>query len=207
MKRKKFLLGAILALSVSVLASCQSGNATSSNSSQTNDASNPTQIKDVKNISDFKKAVNQNMNNIYIVNTTAIMTDNNEVVYKNETSVSVTDRETLSGSISVNKYTLNKAFKLEKRTTVDTFSNLDVNKLFAYQLNESYFTEYKLENGVLTGNVKTDSASLFLNDSTLKVTNNPSFSFTLTNNYLSSLSVSYESNGKVVTVNSSYIYY
>lgn len=202
MKRKKFLLGAILALSVSILASC-----TGDNPSNTSNPDVTQPIIDVKNVSDFKRAVNQNMSNVYTISTTAVMTDSGEVVYRNETSVSVTDRDTLSGSVSINKFTLNKSFKLEKRTTVTTFSNLDASKLFTYQLDENYFSESNLNNGVLTGKVKKESASLFFNDSTLTVTDNPTFNFTLTDNYLTSLSVSYESDGKVVTINSSYVYY
>ena len=129
------------------------------------------------------------------------------MVYKNDTRVVVNDKNTLSGSVSVDKYTLNKSFKLEKRTTVTSFSNLDSSKLFTYQLNNNYFTEYTIDNGVLSGKVKTESAGLFFNDSTLTVTGTPTFTFTLTDEKLSALSISYVSDGKTVTINSSYVYY
>ncbi len=196
MKRTKFLLGAILAVSVSILASCGGENGGSS--------AKPSATSDIES---FNNSIVSNMTEVYSITSNAVMLDGGAEVYKNDTRVVVNDKNTLSGSVSVDKYTLNKSFKLEKRTTVTSFSNLDSSKLFTYQLNNNYFTEYTIDNGVLSGKVKTESAGLFFNDSTLTVTGTPTFTFTLTDEKLSALSISYVSDGKTVTINSSYVYY
>ena len=196
MKRTKFLLGAILAVSVSILASCGGENGGSS--------AKPSATSDIES---FNNSIVSNMTEVYSITSNAVMLDGGAEVYKNDTRVVVNDKNTLSGSVSVDKYTLNKSFKLEKRTTVTSFSNLDSSKLFTYQLNNNYFTEYTIDNGVLSGKVKTESAGLFFNDSTLTVTGTPPFTFTLTDEKLSALSISYVSDGKTVTINSSYVYY
>lgn len=196
MKRTKFLLGAILAVSVSILASCGGENNGSS--------AKPSATSDIES---FNNSIVSNMTEVYSITSNAVMLDGGAEVYKNDTRVVVNDKNTLSGSVSVDKYTLNKSFKLEKRTTVTSFSNLDSSKLFTYQLNNNYFTEYTIDNGVLSGKVKTESAGLFFNDSTLTVTGTPTFTFTLTDEKLSALSISYVSDGKTVTINSSYVYY
>lgn len=196
MKRTKFLLGAILAVSVSILASCGGDNNGSS--------AKPSATSDIES---FNNSIVSNMTEVYSITSNAVMLDGGAEVYKNDTRVVVNDKNTLSGSVSVDKYTLNKSFKLEKRTTVTSFSNLDSSKLFTYQLNNNYFTEYTIDNGVLSGKVKTESAGLFFNDSTLTVTGTPTFTFTLTDEKLSALSISYVSDGKTVTINSSYVYY
>lgn len=196
MKRTKFLLGAILAVSVSILASCGGDNNGSS--------AKPSATSDIES---FNNSIVSNMTEVYSITSNAVMLDGGAEVYKNDTRVVVNDKNTLSGSVSVDKYTLNKSFKLEKRTTVTSFSNLDSSKLFTYQLNNNYFTEYTIDNGVLFGKVKTESAGLFFNDSTLTVTGTPTFTFTLTDEKLSALSISYVSDGKTVTINSSYVYY
>lgn len=196
MKRTKFLLGAILAVSVSILASCGGENNGSS--------AKPSATSDIES---FNNSIVSNMTEVYSITSNAVMLDGGAEVYKNDTRVVVNDKNTLSGSVSIDKYTLNKSFKLEKRTTVTSFSNLDSSKLFTYQLNNNYFTEYTIDNGVLSGKVKTESAGLFFNDSTLTVTGTPTFTFTLTDEKLSALSISYVSDGKTVTINSSYVYY
>ena len=196
MKRTKFLLGAILAVSVSILSSCGGDNNGSS--------AKPSATSDIES---FNNSIVSNMTEVYSITSNAVMLDGGAEVYKNDTRVVVNDKNTLSGSVSVDKYTLNKSFKLEKRTTVTSFSNLDSSKLFTYQLNNNYFTEYTIDNGVLSGKVKTESAGLFFNDSTLTVTGTPTFTFTLTDEKLSALSISYVSDGKTVTINSSYVYY
>ena len=196
MKRTKFLLGAILAVSVSILASCGGENNGSS--------AKPSATSDIES---FNNSIVSNMTEVYSITSNAVMLDGGAEVYKNDTRVVVNDKNTLSGSVSADKYTLNKSFKLEKRTTVTSFSNLDSSKLFTYQLNNNYFTEYTIDNGVLSGKVKTESAGLFFNDSTLTVTGTPTFTFTLTDEKLSALSISYVSDGKTVTINSSYVYY
>ena len=196
MKRTNFLLGAILAVSVSILASCGGENGGSS--------AKPSATSDIES---FNNSIVSNMTEVYSITSNAVMLDGGAEVYKNDTRVVVNDKNTLSGSVSVDKYTLNKSFKLEKRTTVTSFSNLDSSKLFTYQLNNNYFTEYTIDNGVLSGKVKTESAGLFFNDSTLTVTGTPTFTFTLTDEKLSALSISYVSDGKTVTINSSYVYY
>ena len=196
MKRTKFLLGAILAVSVSILACCGGENGGSS--------AKPSATSDIES---FNNSIVSNMTEVYSITSNAVMLDGGAEVYKNDTRVVVNDKNTLSGSVSVDKYTLNKSFKLEKRTTVTSFSNLDSSKLFTYQLNNNYFTEYTIDNGVLSGKVKTESAGLFFNDSTLTVTGTPTFTFTLTDEKLSALSISYVSDGKTVTINSSYVYY
>ena len=129
MKRTKFLLGAILAVSVSILASCGGENNGSS--------AKPSATSDIES---FNNSIVSNMTEVYSITSNAVMLDGGAEVYKNDTRVVVNDKNTLSGSVSVDKYTLNKSFKLEKRTTVTSFSNLDSSKLFTYQLNNNYFT-------------------------------------------------------------------
>lgn len=200
MKMKKYLVFALLGLFA--LTSC-GGRSETTTSTPSTDITTP---ENISTVSEFSNAIKANLKDIYTVTTNAVMTDGETVVYKNDTKITITDSETLSGSSVVDKYSLNQSFKLEKKTTTEYFQNLDATKLFGYNLEDSYFASKTVSNESLVGTVKVDSAQAFFNSTALEVSEPINVSFVLTDGKLSSFTISYKSNGKNVEIVSEYVY-
>ena len=134
------------------------------------------------------------------------MKDGETIVYKNDTKVTITNSETLSGSSVVDRYSLNQNFKLEKKTKTTYFENLDSNNLFGYNLDDSYFTTKTVDENALVGTVKKESAQAFFNSTSVEVSEPISVSFVLNNKKLYSITISYKSLDKNVSISSLYTY-
>lgn len=202
MKMKKYLALALFGLVA--LTSCGGEEPTDTNPSTTTQT--VTTPDTISTVSDFSNAIKNGLKDVFTVTTNAVMKDGETIVYKNDTKVTITNSETLSGSSVVDRYSLNQNFKLEKKTKTTYFENLDSNNLFGYNLDDSYFTTKTVDENALVGTVKKESAQAFFNSTSLEVSEPISVSFVLNNKKLYSITISYKSLDKNVSISSLYTY-
>ena len=202
MKMKKYLALALFGLVA--LTSCGGEEPTDTNSSTTTQT--VTTPDTISTVSDFSNAIKNGVKDVFTVTTNAVMKDGETIVYKNDTKITITNSETLSGSSVVDRYSLNQNFKLEKKTKTTYFENLDSNNLFGYNLNDSYFVTKTVDENSLVGTIKPESAQAFFNSTSVDVSEPISVSFVLNNKKLYSITINYKSLGKDVSVSSLYTY-
>lgn len=202
MKMKKYLALALFGLVA--LTSCGGEEPTDTNSSTTTQT--VTTPDTISTVSDFSNAIKNGLKDVFTVTTNAVMKDGETIVYKNDTKITITNSETLSGSSVVDRYSLNQNFKLEKKTKTTYFENLDSNNLFGYNLDDSYFATKTVDENALVGTVKKESAQAFFNSTSVEVSEPISVSFVLNNKKLYSITISYKSLDKNVSISSLYTY-
>ena len=202
MKMKKYLALALFGLVA--LTSCGGEEPTDTNSSTTTQT--VTTPDTISTVSDFSNAIKNGLKDVFTVTTNAVMKDGETIVYKNDTKITITNSETLSGSSVVDRYSLNQNFKLEKKTKTTYFENLDSNNLFGYNLDDSYFVTKTVDENSLVGTVKKESAQAFFNSTSVDVSEPISVSFVLNNKKLYSITINYKSLDKDVSVSSLYTY-
>ena len=202
MKMKKYLALALFGLVA--LTSCGGEEPTDTNSSTTTQT--VTTPDTISTVSDFSNAIKNGLKDVFTVTTNAVMKDGETIVYKNDTKVTITNSETLSGSSVVDRYSLNQNFKLEKKTKTTYFENLDSNNLFGYNLDDSYFVNKTVDENSLVGTIKPESAQAFFNSTSVDVSEPISVSFVLNNKKLYSITINYKSLDKDVSVSSLYTY-
>ena len=202
MKMKKYLALALFGLVA--LTSCGGEEPTDTNSSTTTQT--VTTPDTISTVSDFSNAIKNGLKDVFTVTTNAVMKDGETIVYKNDTKITITNSETLSGSSVVDRYSLNQNFKLEKKTKTTYFENLDSNNLFGYNLDDSYFVTKTVDENSLVGTIKPESAQAFFNSTSVDVSEPISVSFVLNNKKLYSITISYKSLDKDVSVSSLYTY-
>ncbi len=202
MKMKKYLALALFGLVA--LTSCGGEEPTDTNSSTTTQT--VTTPDTISTVSDFSNAIKNGLKDVFTVTTNAVMKDGETIVYKNDTKITITNSETLSGSSVVDRYSLNQNFKLEKKTKTTYFENLDSNNLFGYNLDDSYFVTKTVDENSLVGTVKKESAQAFFNSTSVEVSEPVSVSFILNNKKLYSITISYKSLDKNVSISSLYTY-
>ena len=202
MKMKKYLALALFGLVA--LTSCGGEEPTDTNSSTTTQT--VTTPDTISTVSDFSNAIKNGLKDVFTVTTNAVMKDGETIVYKNDTKITITNSETLSGSSVVDRYSLNQNFKLEKKTKTTYFENLDSNNLFGYNLNDSYFVTKTVDENSLVGTIKPESAQAFFNSTSVDVSEPISVSFVLNNKKLYSITINYKSLDKDVSVSSLYTY-
>ncbi len=202
MKMKKYLALALFGLVA--LTSCGGEEPTDTNSSTTTQT--VTTPDTISTVSDFSNAIKNGLKDVFTVTTNAVMKDGETIVYKNDTKITITNSETLSGSSVVDRYSLNQNFKLEKKTKTTYFENLDSNNLFGYNLDDSYFVTKTVDENSLIGTIKPESAQAFFNSTSVDVSEPISVSFVLNNKKLYSITINYKSLDKDVSVSSLYTY-
>ena len=202
MKMKKYLALALFGLVA--LTSCGGEEPTDTNSSTTTQT--VTTPDTISTVSDFSNAIKNGLKDVFTVTTNAVMKDGETIVYKNDTKITITNSETLSGSSVVDRYSLNQNFKLEKKTKTTYFENLDSNNLFGYNLDDSYFVTKTVDENSLVGTIKPESAQAFFNSTSVEVSEPVSVSFILNNKKLYSITISYKSLDKNVSISSLYTY-
>ena len=202
MKMKKYLALALFGLVA--LTSCGGEEPTDTNSSTTTQT--VTTPDTISTVSDFSNAIKNGLKDVFTVTTNAVMKDGETIVYKNDTKITITNSETLSGSSVVDRYSLNQNFKLEKKTKTTYFENLDSNNLFGYNLDDSYFVTKTVDENSLVGTIKPESAQAFFNSTSVDVSEPISVSFVLNNKKLYSITISYKSLDKNVSISSLYTY-
>ncbi len=202
MKMKKYLALALFGLVA--LTSCGGEEPTDTNSSTTTQT--VTTPDTISTVSDFSNAIKNGLKDVFTVTTNAVMKDGETIVYKNDTKITITNSETLSGSSVVDRYSLNQNFKLEKKTKTTYFENLDSNNLFGYNLDDSYFVTKTVDENSLVGTIKPESAQAFFNSTSVDVSEPISVSFVLNNKKLYSITINYKSLDKDVSVSSLYTY-
>ena len=200
MKMKKYLALALFGLVA--LTSCGGEEPTDTNSSTTTQT--VTTPDTISTVSDFSNAIKNGLKDVFTVTTNAVMKDGETIVYKNDTKITITNSETLSGSSVVDRYSLNQNFKLEKKTKTTYFENLDSNNLFGYNLDDSYFVTKTVDENSLVGTIKPESAQAFFNSTSVDVSEPISVSFVLNNKKLYSITINYKSLDKDVSVSSLY---
>lgn len=198
MKMKKYLALALFGLVA--LTSCGGEEPTDTNSSTTTQT--VTTPDTISTVSDFSNAIKNGLKDVFTVTTNAVMKDGETIVYKNDTKITITNSETLSGSSVVDRYSLNQNFKLEKKTKTTYFENLDSNNLFGYNLDDSYFVTKTVDENSLVGTIKPESAQAFFNSTSVDVSEPISVSFVLNNKKLYSITINYKSLDKDVSVSS-----
>lgn len=196
MKMKKYLALALFGLVA--LTSCGGEEPTDTNSSTTTQT--VTTPDTISTVSDFSNAIKNGLKDVFTVTTNAVMKDGETIVYKNDTKITITNSETLSGSSVVDRYSLNQNFKLEKKTKTTYFENLDSNNLFGYNLDDSYFVTKTVDENSLVGTIKPESAQAFFNSTSVDVSEPISVSFVLNNKKLYSITINYKSLDKDVSV-------
>ena len=194
MKMKKYLALALFGLVA--LTSCGGEEPTDTNSSTTTQT--VTTPDTISTVSDFSNAIKNGLKDVFTVTTNAVMKDGETIVYKNDTKITITNSETLSGSSVVDRYSLNQNFKLEKKTKTTYFENLDSNNLFGYNLNDSYFVTKTVDENSLVGTIKPESAQAFFNSTSVDVSEPISVSFVLNNKKLYSITINYKALDKDV---------
>lgn len=202
MKMKKYLALALFGLVA--LTSCGGEEPTDTNSSTTTQT--VTTPDTISTVSDFSNAIKNGLKDVFTVTTNAVTKDGETIVYKNDTKITITNSETLSGSSVVDRYSLNQNFKLEKKTKTTYFENLDSNNLFGYNLDDSYFVTKTVDENSLVGTIKPESAQAFFNSTSVDVSEPISVSFVLNNKKLYSITINYKSLDKDVSVSSLYTY-
>ena len=202
MKMKKYLALALFGLVA--LTSCGGEEPTDTNSSTTTQT--VTTPDTISTVSDFSNAIKNGLKDVFTVTTNAVMKDGETIVSKNDTKITITNSETLSGSSVVDRYSLNQNFKLEKKTKTTYFENLDSNNLFGYNLDDSYFVTKTVDENSLVGTIKPESAQAFFNSTSVDVSEPISVSFVLNNKKLYSITINYKSLDKDVSVSSLYTY-
>lgn len=187
MKKIKYLLFTVLVFSLIALASCGGD-------------------KDIENIESLVSSIKASISEPYQVVTTTSIKDGQTEVYKRVITISLEKADKLSGTITTETYMLNSSFTLEKSTSVETIEDIKTDTLFMYNLNESYFTSYTVNNDGLISTVKASAAKDLLNSPTVEVVSDFPFNITLNNKRISTLSTSYKMNSKDVAISTIYSY-
>lgn len=195
MKKIKYLFYSLLVCTLLVLVSCKKEEATTQ----------PV-VTTIDTLDKLSNCIKESIPKSYQVVTTTSIKDGQTEVYRKVVSISLNNQDTLSAEISIDTYTLNSSFQLEKSTTVEKVSNIDSNQVFGYDLNANYFTTYTVTEDGLSSTVKASFAGSLLNSSTVKATNDFDFNIILNNRKITNLDYSYSMDNKAVTVTSEYSY-
>ena len=159
------------------------------------------------NLNSYSKKINKSIKNAVEVVETLIIEDGDVEVYKMVKTITLHYEDKLvSGIISTAEHNLSSNFTYVESTSSDTFEG-ESNVVFSLNLNKDYFVDYSLTKGVLTGEVKKESAKNFFNVEALDCSTNPYVEIVLENKLLTSYSCSYlTTSEKEVSINVTYSY-
>lgn len=211
MKRIKYILFALVLSLLFVSCKKTKTDPSSSESSETPIESSSSKADESKpesltNLSDLKEIISNSIKKAYLVKTESQITDSSVVVYKMDKSITISDQDTLKGSVITNTYTLDNTFALSKDTKVETIDNLDKSTLFSATLSDSYFESIAISTSGLTGEIKKDFVQNYFNSTSVSSDTNITVNIVVSNYVLQSVSYSYTLSNRIITINTTYSY-
>ena len=131
------------------------------------------------------KYIDKSMQQVKSIDTTLSVTDTEILVYQYIKEVDL--MEDNSAVITTNNRTLGSSYELGNSIHTEKQENINRNDLFKTCLEKKYFSDYLIEDGVLTFDVSKENISKVFNTENFEITNDATFTFTFKNKQLVSM--------------------
>ena len=131
------------------------------------------------------KYIDKSMQQVKSIDTTLSVTDTEILVYQYIKEVDL--MEDNSAVITTNNRTLGSSYELGNSIHTEKQENIYRNDLFKMCLEKKYFSDYLIEDGVLTFDVSKENISKVFNTENFEITNDATFTFTFKNKQLVSM--------------------
>lgn len=122
------------------------------------------------------KYIDKSMQQVKSIDTTLSVTDTEILVYQYIKEVDL--MEDNSAVITTNNRTLGSSYELGNSIHTEKQENINRNDLFKMCLEKKYFSDYLIEDGVLTFDVSKENISKVFNTENFEITNDATFTFT-----------------------------